>query len=292
LRQERLAKIGNAIPHRFQILGNGESFCTAGIKSGVLSVMLTWVRRDPAACPPHLRESDEDSEGGDVDLHVGGLENDAHIDWRRLYVDVGDEITVRVLGPGPFDPPQHREERLRIPHDDQTVVTASRITLRTPVPEDLDFVSRLLGSIEVMAHVQTPLNHEESKRWLERYQTRSPDDRGMLMIVDNESKALVGVTGTIDTEVGGEVLPVVQCLIGPSHWRQGYGTDAAWIAVGMAHNPSSWVELEPNAAYAMIRPSNLAGLALARKFGMKCLRSVQYQGQEHHLFVAELREKS
>jgi hypothetical protein len=107
-RQDRLAKIGNVIPHRFEVLGNGKRLCMAGLEFGVLSMHLGWVRRDPASQPPHLSESQEDFEGGDVELHVGGLHNDLDLNWCNVYVDVGDEITVRILGPGPSDPSQSK----------------------------------------------------------------------------------------------------------------------------------------------------------------------------------------
>ena len=286
-RRERLEKIGNVIPHRFQVLGNGEHFCTAGLESGVLSVMITWVRRDPAAHPPHLSESAEESEGGDVDLHVGGLQNDVHLDWCNVCVDVGDETIVRILGPGPSDPPESRREHRRIPHEEETVVSDPRRTLRKLVDDDLPFVSQLLGNPGAVAHFQAPLSGDESKHWLARQREYSQHHRGMWLIIDNDSLKPVGLAGILDVSVEGQDIPVVQCIVDPSHRRQKHGIDSAWMCILMVHNPPGWVGLKTSDAYALVQPANEAGLALANKLDMKRVRKVQHDGHEHILFVAE-----
>lgn len=284
--RERLAKIGNVIPHRFQVLGNGKSYCTAGVESGVLSFSITWVRRDPDACPPHLSESAEESEGGDVALHVGGLENDVHLDWLNAYVDVGDEIIVLVLGPGPVDPPEGRRKHHRIPHEAGIIVTGPRTTLRKLVDADLEFVARLLGNSEAVSHVQPPFNRDESKRWLARHSECPQHHRGMWLIINDESLKPVGLAGVLDVQVEGQIIPVVQCIIDPSHRRQKYGIGSAWTCTHMVHNPPEWVELKASDAYALIRPENEAGLALASKLKMKSVRTVQHEGHQHLLFMA------
>jgi hypothetical protein len=284
-RRERLAQIGNIIPHRFEVFGNGERFCMAGLEYGVLSMMLTWVRRDPTADPPHLSESAEESEGGDIDLHVGGLKDDVHLDWCNVYVDAGDEIVVRILGPGPADPPQRREERLRIPHEEETVVSSARRTLRKLVDDDLPFVSQLLGDPNAVAHFQAPLGGDESKQWLARHREYPEYYRGMWLIIDNESLKPVGLVGILDVDVEGKNLPVVQCVIDPSHRRQRHGIDSTWTCFLMLHE---W-ETNPSNAYVLIQPENEAGLALANKLKMKRVRTIQHDGHDHILFVAEHR---
>jgi RimJ/RimL family protein N-acetyltransferase len=286
-RRERLAKIGNIIPHRFEVFGNGERFCMAGLEYGVLSMMLTWVRRDPATHPPHLSESAEKSEGGDVDLHVGGLKDDVHLDWCNVYVDVGDEIVVRILGPGPADPPQSRKERRRIPHEEGTVASTARRTLRKLVDDDLPFVSQLLGDAAAVARFQTPLTVHQSKQWLVRHSQYPEDYRGIWLIVDNESPKPVGLAGVLDVQLEGQSLPVVQCIIDLSHRRQKHGIESIWTCIWMVRQSAAWVGLKSSDAYALIRPGNEAALALASKLQMKSLRTVQHDGHEQILFVAK-----
>jgi len=286
-RRDRLEKIGNVIPHRFEILGNGKRFCMAGMDFGVLSMMLTWVRRDPANAAPHSEDSSEDSEGGDVDLHVGGLKNDVHLDWCNMYVDAGDEIVVRILGPGPADPPKGRHERLRIPHEEGTVVSSARRTLRRLVDDDLPFVSQLLGDPEAMKNFCKPMDAEQAKQWLARHREYPQHHRGTWIIIDNKTIKPVGLAGIVNIDVEGKVLPVVQCVIAPTHRRQRHGIDSAGTCIHMVHDPSTWTGQQSSDAFALIRPQNAAGLAIVNRLKMKQVRTVQHGGCEHLLFVAE-----
>ena len=97
---------------RFQVLVNGEVRGTAGLDAaGVMSVTMTWVRRDPAAAPADARAAPDFSEdewvGNRTDVQLGGLDsvNRRILEWLDIDLAVGDEVTVRVLPPGEFDPP-------------------------------------------------------------------------------------------------------------------------------------------------------------------------------------------
>jgi hypothetical protein len=101
---------------RFQILVNGEVRGTAGMESiGVLSLTLSWVRRDPTAMPEELASDPEFSVeqwiGNEVDVHLSGLDSAAreHVEWFGSELRPGDEVTVRVLAPGEFDAPASRK---------------------------------------------------------------------------------------------------------------------------------------------------------------------------------------
>jgi hypothetical protein len=100
---------------RFQVLVNGAVRGTAGLESvGVLSFILDWVRRDPAAAPRKARKHPDFQEaewvGNKIRVHLGGLDSAAGEDfeWFRGELQVGDEVTVRVLAPGEFDMPDRR----------------------------------------------------------------------------------------------------------------------------------------------------------------------------------------
>ena len=97
---------------RFQVLVNGEVRGTAGLEAiGVLTVVLSWVRRDPAAIPEDARAApdftEDDWAGDRANVHLGGLDSIArqHLRWLEAELAVGDEVTVRLLPPGEFDPP-------------------------------------------------------------------------------------------------------------------------------------------------------------------------------------------
>ncbi len=112
----------------------------------------------------------------------------------------------------------------------------------------------------------------------------------MWLIIDNETLKPVGLAGILDVSVEGQDIPVVQCIIDPSHRRQKHGIDSAWMCILMVHNPPGWLGLKTSDAYALVQPANEAGLALANKLDMKRVRKVQQDGHEHILFVAEDRE--
>jgi hypothetical protein len=86
---------------RFQVSVNGRPVGTAGLDgAGYLNVVLLASRiEDPHR--PDLWPLDEESE-----LIVGGHDEalgDLH--WARQPLVAGDEVTIRLLGPGPADPP-------------------------------------------------------------------------------------------------------------------------------------------------------------------------------------------
>lgn len=84
----------------FRIHRNGKSVCTASIgPQGVLTAMVTWVRRDDGAAHESL------------DLDVGGLDTVAaeHHRWSVPEMLVGDQVLVEVIDAEEWDQPQERE---------------------------------------------------------------------------------------------------------------------------------------------------------------------------------------
>jgi hypothetical protein len=100
---------------RFQVLVNGEVKITGGIETiGVLSLTLTWVRRDLSAAPQSAREDPNFSESDWIDnrvqLRLGGLDSatNEQAEWFDGELSTGDKVMVRVLPAGEFDRPALR----------------------------------------------------------------------------------------------------------------------------------------------------------------------------------------
>jgi hypothetical protein len=100
---------------RFQLLINGKSLGVGGMEAtGVVSLIVSWVRRDPAAAPADAKAEPEfDPESwvdNEIDVRLGGLDlvRQEHMDWAYYSAQVGDEIVLRILPPGPFDEPSER----------------------------------------------------------------------------------------------------------------------------------------------------------------------------------------
>lgn len=101
---------------RFQFLINGEVVCTAGVEGlGVFSSNLTWVKRSAesyarakAEAPPDWDCTEEEWMREDVHINAGGRDSkySGGASWFLRDLAVGDEITIRILGPGPTDTPE------------------------------------------------------------------------------------------------------------------------------------------------------------------------------------------
>lgn len=84
---------------RYEVLRNGQRICTTGIDgNGVLSLTLNYVRHAG-------KDGRHDLQVGGLGRFDGSLDSDHHVGWPMPAVEVGDEITIRILPPGEFDSP-------------------------------------------------------------------------------------------------------------------------------------------------------------------------------------------
>lgn len=83
---------------RFQVLLNGQPVCVAGVAddSGAMAVITDWKMR------PKYDEFPGDVEFS-VNASTGNSPNPRLYGWVRQALSPGDELTIRVLGPGDFD---------------------------------------------------------------------------------------------------------------------------------------------------------------------------------------------
>jgi hypothetical protein len=87
---------------RFEVLVNGKRACIAGqAGDGCLSVALQYCRLAPARSPEY---SDEGTESTCLTVRAHD-DAQGEMQWLQLPLQPGDEITLRILGPGPADTP-------------------------------------------------------------------------------------------------------------------------------------------------------------------------------------------
>lgn len=92
---------------RFQLLINDEMHATASIGNvGVLSAIVNWLRPDP------LRTARFRTVEDTLSVHLGGLDsaNREFLDWSRVDLQIGDQVTVRLLPAGESDPPVEKRQ--------------------------------------------------------------------------------------------------------------------------------------------------------------------------------------
>jgi hypothetical protein len=101
----------------FEVSVNGEVVCVAGLDEyGVLTAILSWVRRRPDA------EFKPDSE--ELEFSVSGLASDArndaeHLDWLKRELRVGDIVSLRVIEIERADEPAMRKRENPIHREKQ-----------------------------------------------------------------------------------------------------------------------------------------------------------------------------
>lgn len=87
----------------FKIYLNGQYLLTAGIgDDGVLTSILSWV----GGSAPR-------SSFGRLNFHVGGIDSttEEHVDWSIPSVNVGDEITMKIIDADHISPENRRYKR-------------------------------------------------------------------------------------------------------------------------------------------------------------------------------------
>jgi hypothetical protein len=107
-----MAKSNTAAGMRVEVLLNGRSVAIAGVEEfGVVSTIVTWVKRRPGKVPDKVRSREGFDEAEflreQCTLEISGLDSvsEKHQGWAREALQPGSEITIRVLGPGEFNPP-------------------------------------------------------------------------------------------------------------------------------------------------------------------------------------------
>ena len=84
----------------FEVFVDGEHVCTAGMSSGVLSAILSWVSR----------------EEGEAQFSVGGIsgidKTSPHVDWNiPARLKIGAEVRIRIISTDDVDPPDRSHPR-------------------------------------------------------------------------------------------------------------------------------------------------------------------------------------
>lgn len=94
---------------RFEVLINGKRRCVAGVEGlGVMGVILDWVKRAADRKPTDAPLDEWTGPRVNIDCGAGLSDDQVHVHWLSEPLCEGDEVTIRVLGPGFYDSPAAR----------------------------------------------------------------------------------------------------------------------------------------------------------------------------------------
>ena len=117
-RHQKMTTPNATAPIRVEVLLNGRRIAIAGIeKFGVISAIVTWVRRNPANITATMRSEKDFDETHFLreicELELSGLDSvrDKHVFWAKDALRPGSEVTIRILPAGEFDAPRSDRPR-------------------------------------------------------------------------------------------------------------------------------------------------------------------------------------
>jgi len=169
---------------------------------------------------------------------------------------------------------------VRLPEDQQSILTTDRLRLREMISEDLDFIATMLADPEVMRFYPKTYDREEAAQWLDRQLIRyNENGHGLWLVENRETGQPMGQTGVILQQVEGQPLIEVGYLIHKPFWKQGYAIEAANACKEYAFD-----QLGADCVHSLIRPANIPSQRVALRNGMKPLRLVSFHNLETLLY--------
>ncbi len=166
----------------------------------------------------------------------------------------------------------------------QTIIQTDRLVLREMIPEDLDFLAKLLADPEVMRFYPKCYSREEAQLWLDRQRQRYRfHGFGLWLVSERDSGQPVGQVGLLLQDVDDRFEPEVGYLIHRPFWRRGYATEAARGVLTYATQVKQFSRV-----ISLVRPENVPSQGVALKLGAKVEKEIQFKGLRHFVFVHSL----
>lgn len=169
----------------------------------------------------------------------------------RADYDAGDEAEIfrRLLeGPGP-----------------EAILETERLRLREMTRADLPALRAILQDPVCMKAYEGAFSDEEVEQWLVKQQLRyAVDGFGLWAVLDKLSDEMIGQCGLTMQDAGGRPVVEVGYLFRRDRWGHGYATEAARACKRYAFDV-----LDEDEVFSIIRDSNLASQAVARRNGME-----------------------
>lgn len=102
---------------------------------------------------------------------------------------------------------------------------------------------------------------------------------GLNAVIEKDSNQLVGHVGLLTQKVGKVIELEVAYSLLPEHWKKGYASEAAQFCVDYAFQ-RAWSDR----LISLIKPKNVASIAVAKRIGMHLERAIVFQGVDAQLY--------
>lgn len=169
------------------------------------------------------------------------------------------------------------------------VFETPRLLMRRLELGDLEALAALYADPDIRRYFPDgTLTRAETAEELDWFRNGHPQDArlGLWATIEKASGAFIGRCGLLAWEIEGRHEIELAYLIARTHWRKGFGAEAARALV--AHGLET---LSLNRLIALVHPDNIASAMTAESAGLHFERAVTHDGTPCHLYAIARREK-
>ena len=167
------------------------------------------------------------------------------------------------------------------------ILETERLFMREMTPDDLPTLRAILTDGEVMYAYNGAFPDEEVGSWLDRMiDSYRQNGYGLWAVILKETGQMIGQCGLTDQSPLGKSLLEVGYLFLKEYWHRGYAAEAATACKEYAFSMLGADEL-----FAIIRCTNRASIAVAKRLGMACTEYFvkHYRGIDMPHFLYRIR---
>lgn len=169
------------------------------------------------------------------------------------------------------------------------VLETPRLLMRRLELGDLDRLALLYADPDIRRYFpEGVLTREETAEELDWFRNGHPDDRrlGLWATIEKASGDFIGRCGLLVWEIEGRREIEIAYLIARTHWRKGFGAEAARGLVSHGFETLGF-----NRLIALVDPDNIASAKTAQRAGLHFEGTITHDGTPCHLYAIARREK-
>ena len=157
-------------------------------------------------------------------------------------------------------------------------LVSSRLLLRRLEESDLDALSSFMGDIEVMYAWEYAFTREDVFSWIRRMRGYPNPEHGYrALCLRGQENIIIGQAGILPKTILGKDSLEIGYILDKRYWHRGYATEACALLLDHAFD-----NLGAGEMHALIRPMNIASLAVAERLGMQPIGEIviHHRGQD------------